>query len=784
MTFEARLKDGLPVLQAFFYLDLVILWFKENFPGLKRIPLSPLWAFIPLAAVTALRLLLWAKSKRFALPPDWKRDAAAVGIIVVLVTLVHIPFLAHSFGLMDSDEAVPALMGKHIAEGRQPPLYFYGAFFQGSLPQHYMAAFFKLFGYSIFLAKFSAYLAFVLFLGAQFLLLKKAFSFEFACVAGLFYVLPWRELIRASLDIGSGFPIVFLFGALIFYLTASIVFEDRRERLAGLGFLLGLAFWTHQISVIFGLAVAPFLIYKFKARLKNYLELGAYFLIGTFPLLLNEFARGFPIVRVFFLGQSGSVDTGKFGRARRLLLALISSGPAGASLVYLFVMAAGFLTVVLLMVRRKIPQSSLIYAAYFISFFVIYLLSHSSRSDIVRYLYVLYIVLPVFLTAPVLWLKSKVRFPAAAAFLALVFAASQAAASRDYYKEIRADDETFSQAVAAMTETGERYWIGDFWTSYLLTSLSGEKFIVASFDVRRYYPYELRYWSEGRNNWAFFRHQRNSVDLAPMFSDALKRAGVEFERRDTEKFTFIYHVGQDIFPRIIYADPPSATPDIRLSRIASSKGRLDLAFVRGGSLTPGLGFMVEIPGYSARFFPMPEEPAFAAELPFPEESRLTVRYGLTYAGLILPRSVRDQEYVLVPADLGQPRESVEFLKGIGPQKDVLGRRMSVCAKEACLEVSAPADGNRRLALDLFSFLDFTDYFWYGDFTQTVSISVNGRLLEERPLAYGENRVLIKLESPFFSGRGDVVGLEFRYAMPVSPLENWKASAFLERVGFE
>lgn len=784
MTFEARLKRSLPVLQAFFYLALVILWFKENFPGLKRIPLSPLWAFIPLAAVTALRLFLWAKAKKLALPPDWKRDALAVGIIVVLVTLVHIPFLAHSFGLMDSDEAVPALMGKHIAEGRQPPLYFYGAFFQGSLPQHYMAAFFRLFGYSIFLAKFSAYLAFILFLGAHFFLLKKAFSFEFACVAGLFYVLPWRELVRASLDLGSSFPIVLLFGALIFYLAVSIVFEDRRERLAGLGFLLGLAFWTHQISVIFGLAVAPFLIYKFKAKLKNYLKLGAYFLIGTFPLLLNEFARGFPIVRVFFLGQSGSVDTGKIGRARRLLLALISSGPPGASLIYLLVIAAGFFTVLLLRARQKTPPASLIYVAYFISFFVIYLLSQSSGSDIIRYLYILYIALPVSLTAPFLWLKSRFRFPAAAAFLALVFAASQATASWDYYKEIRADHETFSRAVAAMTETGEKYWIGDFWTSYLLTSLSGENLIVASSDVRRYYPYELWYWSEGRNNWAFFRDQRHSVELAPMFSDALKRAGVEFERRDTDRFTFIYHVSQDIFPRIIYADPPSTTPDIRLSRIASSKGRLDLAFARGGSLPPGLGFMVEIPGYSVRFFPMPDEPAFAAEIPFPEESRLVVRYGLTYAGLVLPRSVREQEYVLVPADLGQPRESIEFLKGIGPQKDILGRRMSVCSKEACLEVSAPADGKRRLALDLFSFLDFTDYFWYGDFTQTASISVNGRPLEERPLAYGKNRIVIKLEPPFFSGRGDVVRLEFKYAMPVSSLENWKASAFLERAGFE
>ena len=549
----------LRVLQAVFYLAFVFLWFKDNFAVWRSISLSPLWALVPLAAITVLRWVRGSRSGRLSPPPDWRRDATALAIILVLVTLVHIPLLVHSFGLMDSDEAIPALMGKHIAEGRRPPLYFYGAFFQGSFPQHYMAAFFKLFGYSIFLAKLSALLAFLLFLGVQFFLLKKAFSFGFACAVSVFYVLPWTTLVSASLDLGSGFPVVLLLGSLAFYLAAGIVYEDKWKWLGPLGFVLGLVFWSHQISVIYCAAVAPFLVYKFKADIKRYLELGVYFLIGSFPLVLNEFARGFPIVRVLFLGQSTDPGAGgKLDRARRFLVALISAGPPAASLVYLGVLAAGILTIVVLAVRRKAPPASLLFPAYFAAFMGIYLLSQSSGTEVIRYLFILYLALPVLLAAPFLWLKPKLRYPAAAAFFLLVFALSQAGASRAHYGDIQAKHESLSRAVAAMTETGEKLWISDFWTSYLLTSLSGEKLIVASKDVKRYYPYELRYWSEGGNNWVISKHRDVKEIYASIFTDVLDRARVAYERQAAGEFALVYRISQDVFPRVFLADPPKS----------------------------------------------------------------------------------------------------------------------------------------------------------------------------------------------------------------------------------
>jgi hypothetical protein len=785
MTYDPRLKRVLRTVQAILYLAFIFLWFKHSFPAFRGIRVSWLWAFIPLAAVTIFRLVVWIKSARLSLPANWRRDAAALGLLAVLATAAHVPYLTHSFGLMDSDEAVPALMGKHIAEGRPAPLYFYGANFQGSLPEHYAAVLYRVFGYSIFLAKLSAYLAFAVFLCAQFFLLKRSVSFGFACAVGVFYVLPWEHLVRTSFDLGSGFPVVLLLGALIFYWTQSVVFDGRLDRLAGLGFLLGLAFWTHQISVVFGLAAAPFLVQKLRLRLRAYVPLVTYFLIGTFPVLLNEIDRGFPIVRFLYPGEAGPPLAARFARARWFVFVLFSSGPAPLARVSLAVLAGGVITLVILAIKKRIRPAALIYAAYFVIFLVVYVLSRFSGTGVLRYMYVLYIAIPVLLAAPFLWVRSRLRYPAAAAFFVLLFVVGQAGTSAAYYSTVRADHRAYSQAIAAMTETGEKYWISDFWASYLLTSLSRERLIVASYGVRRYLPYALWYWREGRNNWVFFRDRPDMELYASTLPDILSQAGVGFERKDVDRFTLVYRVGQDIFPRIILADPPSRTPDILLSRIASSEGRLNLDFVRDVSgPTPGLGFMVEIPGYSARFTSLSEKANFSVEIPFPEKAPFLIRYGLTYARLRLPGSMREQAFSPGPADRDQPRPPIEFLKGIGPQKEVLGRQMSVCAKEACLAINAPINKGIELVLDLYSPFDFSNPFWYGDFSQSVSISVNDQPLDERPLAYGKNTVVLRVEPPLWHGRDDVVSLRFRYAMPLGFDENWKTAAYLGRLALK
>ena len=74
--------------------------------------------------------------------------------------------------MMNSDDGIAALMGKHISDGRLPPICFYGQQYMGSFPSHVYALFFKVFGYSIFVLKLATLLGFLGFIALIFLLLS------------------------------------------------------------------------------------------------------------------------------------------------------------------------------------------------------------------------------------------------------------------------------------------------------------------------------------------------------------------------------------------------------------------------------------------------------------------------------------------------------------------------------------------------------------------------------------------------------------------------------------
>ena len=248
-TAKKKLELGLKLLQAFLYLATIFLWFKDNFPAFKRIRISYLIPLVALLILVLVKFYLKPEKKKFHFSLKSNKVVIAILALSLIAFLVRIPFFVNNYGMMDGDEAIPALAGKHISEGKIPALFYYGAMFQGSLPQHFYALTFKIFGYSALAAKATAFMAFILFLAFQFLLLTRIFSFRFAVAVCFFYSLPFSNLIRTSFDIGSGFPFVLLMGTLIFYLTYLVYERNSQKYLPVLGFLMGLAFWTHQITV-------------------------------------------------------------------------------------------------------------------------------------------------------------------------------------------------------------------------------------------------------------------------------------------------------------------------------------------------------------------------------------------------------------------------------------------------------------------------------------------------------------------------------------------------------
>ena len=69
-----------------------------------------------------------------------------LGAILVASCFLHVKAIERLAHGLESDEAVVGLMAKHISEGRELPVFYYGQPYLGSLEAFLVAGSFKLFG--------------------------------------------------------------------------------------------------------------------------------------------------------------------------------------------------------------------------------------------------------------------------------------------------------------------------------------------------------------------------------------------------------------------------------------------------------------------------------------------------------------------------------------------------------------------------------------------------------------------------------------------------------------
>lgn len=782
---RATARNAVNALLVVFYLVSVVLWFKDSFSFLKAVPLPPSAGVVPLLLLAVLRFVLRERRRENPRLRLDRRDAAALILILAAATLVRIPYLTHSYGLMDSDEAIPVLMGKHIAEGARPALYFYGQFYLGSLPQHCYALLFGLFGYSVILAQLSAFIVYLVFICVHYVLLKKIFGFFPAAAMSAFFILPLPHLVTAGFNLGSGFPFVLLFGSLIFLLTHAVVFEKNDRPIPLLGFLMGLAFWTHQISAVVIVTSALFLAPVSRLRWKKYGALAFSFAVGAFPLILNEIFRAFILVKFLLPGDGGHADPLPLGSYRDLVLSLLVFERGPASWIVLFLLLAGSAGLVVLSLKNKSLRPSCLFVVFAVVFSIVYLLSDFGRAGILRYMYVLYPVLPVMLGGAFLLLGKKAAAAALAGFFILLFFVGNEEHSRDFLSTVKDEHRLLVRTVAVMEETGERYWKAEFWTSYLLTALSEERLIVASATVRRYYPYKLLYDSGDNSNWVMNRDVPVVEIQASELTDLLDSLGIPYEFREVNTMALFYRIKSDIYPRFSFADPQETRPDILLEKTGISEGLLELVFVKKNEISSG-GYRIhiEIPGYFSRFFPLPDRDRFSFTIPYPIQREFSIRHHLAYAGMDIPDTIRETACVLAEEDLDRPRAAVVFLAGVGPRRDIEDRRLYALRKQASFEIDVGYGPASRLVFHLHSPFQFSNPFWYGDYRQHASISVNGIPLPDTALRDGDNILRFDISRPPFRPGRNRIDFDFRYAMIFSIHDLWKTSAYLEKIILE
>jgi len=780
-----KVLNGLPV---FLYLCFVCLWLKGNFHPLKNAGISSVVPLVPLLGILLTKLILAIKKKKIRIRPRFTRAGLALLVVLLLAVAFRLPYLFHSSGMMTSDDAIPALMGKHIAEGRLPPVYYYGQQYMGSFPSHFFALLFTCFGYSITLVKLATMLFYLGFIAVQLFLVKEIFTLNFAFFAGAFYALPIGFLINVSFDNTGHYALVLFLGSSVIYLAYLVAFKHKEKLIYPLGFLMGLSFWTHQITMAFILTALIMVVVLGRIRPKKILGLGFYAAAGGFPLLLSEIFNRFQIVGYLAGGEKRSWAWAKLNETGNLAGSLFFPDSRLLGLIALVLTLFGLVALITQSFRKRENVRQIHWVLFFVLFGLIYAFSRFSDRPVGRYLWPLYFCLPVFLVYALYWISPpKLRSLSTLTLIGFVLAFN----IKGRYEEwtsIRESQLRMNRVMAALNETGERFWLGDYWTSYLITAISGEKIVCASTSTDRYYPYRLHYYNPYRGDRFVFLRGSGSQerDYAENLVKMLTDLAIPFRKTAAEDAWLIHDIGSPVYPHTLQEPIPAGIPVLSVEQARSENGYLAMTFKNSERRDPSeFRLVAEIPGYSSavrRFSGLDER--VTLNLPVPVDRPFEVDCQIRYKELIIPSSKLKLDFPRESVPSGPRKEDIVFLSGISEPVRFQDRRARFCERESRFEVRAPEGKTTRVRLVLHSPFEFSNPNWYGEYAQDVQVFRNGRLILEQELKDGGNVIEFKLGDPAPGGEADVIELKFRYHSVFDFAYNRKLAAFLESVTLE
>lgn len=771
-------------LQLFFYAAFIVLWFKDNFGLLRKLPVSYLWALLPFLVLTGYRLCFMIRQGRVRLPPGIFRGGVGLLVLLLLATILRLPYLAFPNGMMNSDDAIMALMGKHIAEGKVPPVCFYGQLYLGSLSSHLYALAFQIFGYSVLVLKCVTLAIYLAFIAAQFVLLREVFSVSFALAVGFFYSLPITPLLVAGFDNTSAYPLVLLLGSLLLYLAYLISFRQKEKLIPALGFLMGTAFWTHEVTAALILTSFIIVTFKLKSRIRRYATLIGFAILGFLPQLLIEIFNRFQLAGFLTQGKR-ALDWNTVKAMADFTVSLLAADPHPWRYVVPLFLVSGFAYLVVLCLKKRAFLPQAVFSLFTFLFFLLYLCAHFSAHSAVRYFYPLYISLPVLFLAILLGLKSRVRTVLAFGLVALLFIVFNLRTSLLHFGLVKDEQARLSQTVGAMQETGQRYWTADYWTAYLLTAVTGEELVVDALYYNRYPAYTLAYYDQTeKDNFVYLLKDRPSEEARyRKLLGWLEAFDIPAKKKDVADCRLVYDLGSRFYPAYRFREIPPQFPHLEIDKASTSNGYLYLVF-KNQTVGEDVGFRLRlaIPGFSSSSLKISLADAeVKARLPCPPGRGLSIHYALDFAGIVIPATVREFDFSPLEEDLAERQDPLVCLRGLGYGVLVAGQHRLICEKEISWEINRPAGDHLTVRIFLYSPFDFSGWCWYGRYSQGVTITLNQSYSTERVLKDGKNTVRLFIPKKYLKDRGNIITLKFKYADWFPWVPAWEIAAFLDRI---
>lgn len=247
----------------------------------------------------------------------------AAGLKVWLLSLEVVPF--------NSDEAIVALMARHILAGERP-VFFYGQSYMGSLDAFFVALGFLIFGTQVWVIRLVQTVLYLSTIIATVLTGRLAFnSWNVGIYAGLFLAIPTVNLTLYTTASLGGYGEALSLGCLLllvyFWLSGHV--PENLEKFSfkilaayGLwGALAGIGFWANGITLVFslpsGLGMLAILIRHWRLSRAKWIYVlplvAAFgFILGSMPWWISILQNGLDSLVNELFGSAVAVERGTF----------------------------------------------------------------------------------------------------------------------------------------------------------------------------------------------------------------------------------------------------------------------------------------------------------------------------------------------------------------------------------------------------------------------------------------------------------------------------------------
>lgn len=491
-----------------------------------------------------------------------------IGVIFFIGLTLRFILFFHFRNTIGADEAVFALMGKHILEGKEFPIFMWALHYSGTVSSYLSAVLFAISGisswvFNLLLFLFSCTGIFIFYFFSRIVRDNETRWFTL-----LFFALPPQFVVRHYIQVANYTEALAISPLLLFFtykvLTDDVNLTQGKYFLYGLGFLSGFLLWVSPISIFYVLTVISCLLFSKKRKeMWKYVPLiSIFFFIGILPVIVYNIQH--PLATFSRLGSKLLSDSFRFrlpgGDSLRYLFRDVGylmgfktsfyeygSGywSWGAGLIYL---AAIIYLILRYFKNKQVGTIGKIF--FFLIFWVLiaYLMIASPRA---RYLLPLYTAIPFLFAYFFKYLKKVSCWIAYPLLIFLLFFNLHG----NWLFIEKVSISPYEEILSFLKVKGITYGYSDYWTAYPLTFISKEEIIISPrandpggfFDRYPLYSQAVR----GSERICYIL---DSEELNLLFKKRMEQKRIRFLEKEIVPYKIYYGFSRNVHPEELYID--------------------------------------------------------------------------------------------------------------------------------------------------------------------------------------------------------------------------------------